>query len=432
MFNRGKNTSILVGNTQRIMIRPIALSLAPNMEYDDVFVALKTLLSPWKWKNENITEKLETEFASRYTDNRYCVGINSGRSALYVILKSLGIGKGDEVIVQAFTCVVVPNAALWNGAQPVYVDIDNSYNIDPKDLKQKITKKTKALIIQNTFGIPADYSKILEIAKKNNIVVIEDCAHALGAEINDKRVGSIADFSFFSFGRDKIISSVFGGMICVNKKSDYEEIKKIVDTLDMPSYSWTLQQLFHPIAFSFILPLYQSGIGKALLVAFQKIHMLSKAVYKKEKSCGQPFVFPQKMSPALSLLALNQLGKCGRFNAKRSTLAHFYDTTLSDVSFVKPEVRGVPSWLRYPLLVQEKQKLFAFAKKHGILLGDWYSDVVVPVQKTSLAGYKKGSCPQAEEFSHKVLNLPTYPTLTNKQAEKVITVLKLWLTTRQK
>src|SRR4030066_591128 len=116
------------------MGRPIAISLAPNMEKDDVWLALKMLFSPINWFNFRITEKLENKFAHYFGMEYKALAVNSGRSAEYLILKSLGIGKGNEVVIQAFTCVVVANPILWLGATPVYIDIDKTFNLDSKKL----------------------------------------------------------------------------------------------------------------------------------------------------------------------------------------------------------------------------------------------------------------------------------------------------------
>ena len=147
--------------------RPIAISLSPNTEYDDVWLALKTLLQPWKWLDQKQVSLLEGEFESKFPSGYRAIATNSGRGAEQLILKALDIKKGDEVIVQAFTCIAVPNSIISVGAKPVYVDIDETYNIDPEDLIKKISPKTKVVIVQHTFGIPAQMDKIRKITKKN-------------------------------------------------------------------------------------------------------------------------------------------------------------------------------------------------------------------------------------------------------------------------
>ena len=121
-----------------------------------------------------------------------------GRVALYAILKSIGIGQGDEVILPGFTCVVVPNAITYLGAKPVYIDIASvTFNIDPSKIEEKITEKTRAIIAQHTFGIPAEMDIIMEMAKKYNLYVIEDSCHAIGSKYKGKEIGTFGDASFF-------------------------------------------------------------------------------------------------------------------------------------------------------------------------------------------------------------------------------------------
>ena len=209
------------------MFRPLAISLSPNTEKDDVLLSLKILLSPHRWIREGETKELDQEFAQKFGKNYRALAVNSGRSAQYLILKTLGIGKGDEVAIQAFTCVAVPNSILWLGAKPIYIDIDRSYNIDHKDLVKKISKKTRAIIVQHTFGTPAQLDLIKNITQERGITLIEDCSHGLGALYREKQLGTLGNVSFFSFGRDKVLSSVFGGMILCSNEALYQKMKKL-------------------------------------------------------------------------------------------------------------------------------------------------------------------------------------------------------------
>ena len=137
------------------------------------------------------------------------------------MIKSFDITYGDEVIVQAFTCLAVPEVVIWCGAKPVYLDIDESLNLDIRLLEKSISSKTRIIIVQHTFGIPAKIDMIKKIAQKHNIILIEDCAHSLGAKYNSQKIGTFGDAAFFSFGRDKVISSVFGGLAFINPRSKY-------------------------------------------------------------------------------------------------------------------------------------------------------------------------------------------------------------------
>ncbi|MEK7588118.1 MAG: aminotransferase class I/II-fold pyridoxal phosphate-dependent enzyme, partial [Patescibacteria group bacterium] len=298
----------------------ISCSLSPNTEADDVWLALKTMLMPWTHHHGNAVDQVEQWFC-RYFSVSEAVSFNSARSALLGILKSFGIGTGDEVLVQAFTCVAVPNSVLWAGAKPVFVDIDATLNIDVRDAEKKITPKTKAIIVQHTFGIPANMNQLVVFAKKHGLYLIEDCAHSLGATYQGKKVGSFGDAAFFSFGRDKVVSSVWGGVAVMRAKSKEQraKLKTYQNKLPYPSRAWIAQQLLHPIVFFLILASYNIWIGKIFLYCLQKFRLLSFPVNPCEKQCRMPTNFPARFPNALALLALNQLHKLDRYNETRKT-----------------------------------------------------------------------------------------------------------------
>lgn len=410
------------------MISPIAISVSPNAEKDDVFLAFKMLLNPFVWFDNKKVVGLEKKFEKSYPNGFSAFAVNSGRSALYIILKALGLGVGDEVIIQAFTCVAVPNSIIWTGAKPIYVDIDASYNIEPNDLKKKITSKTKAIIIQNTFGIPADYDAIKKMLRRSGreIVIIEDCAHSLGALYKNKKVGTLGNIAFFSLGRDKVISSVFGGMILTQNEELKARIKKLVASLENPSNMWVFQQLLHPLFFYCVKPFYSLKITRVLVALVQRLGIISKAIYAKEKLSQKPVVFPQKMAGALAVLALHQFEKLTRFTTMRSEIVDIYKRKLKDIKIGFPEERERPSWLRYPVRMKNAHELFKFAQFQQTYLGDWYKSVVTPTQDLSLVSYRDGSCPIAERYVRETINLPTYPLMRIGDAARVVHVIRKW------
>lgn len=403
-------------------MRPIASSLSPNAEKKDVVLALKLLFSPFAYQKGKFIAKLEGWF-TQYFDREKAISFRSGRDSLYALLKAFQIGVHDEVIVQAFTCVAVANAVVWSGAKPVYVDIDENYGINPKNLKSKITSKTKAIVVQHTFGIPSNLSEICDIARKKGVVIIEDCAHVIGGEYKNEKLGTWGDAAFFSFGRDKAFSSVFGGMAIAKDSRIVARLLDMQKSAPYPSNFWVFQQLFHPVAFFFILPLYNVfGIGKALLVAFQKIHLLSFPVSLEDKRARAVPPLFEKMPNALCELAYFQLEKINEFNQKRKQHAKEYHR-----HFPAFEYQEGVSYLRFPILVENKQVLLKLAKKKNILLGNWYGNVIDPKGVDFEAiFYRMGSCPIAEERAKKIVNLPTYPTMTVKQREKVIQLIKFY------
>ncbi|MDP1538516.1 MAG: aminotransferase class I/II-fold pyridoxal phosphate-dependent enzyme, partial [bacterium] len=197
------------------MLRPISISLSPNTEKDDIWLAFKLLFQPWLWEKELIETRspsvLEDEF-KRYLGVKYAISFNSGRSALMAILSSLqkkenssseALAKEDEILLQAFTCNAAANPIIWSGLKPIYVDCDEkTFNIDIEDLKGKIESKSRAVMVQHTFGLPANMNEILGICRQNSLILIEDCAHSLGATCKGKKVGTFGKAAFFSFSRD--------------------------------------------------------------------------------------------------------------------------------------------------------------------------------------------------------------------------------------
>lgn len=399
----------------------ITVGISPNTENDDVTQALKMLFTPWRWYQEDARNQVLRWFKDHY--GSHVTMFSSGRSALTALLESFGIGVGDEVILQAFTCMVVPNAIRFAGAIPIYVDIDHSANIDPSDLEKTITSKTKAIIVQHTFGTPADMDKIMTIARKHNILVIEDCAHALGAVYKGKNVGTIGDGAIFSFGRDKIISSVFGGAAVVKNKEAAKKLQTIEQNLSSPSFFWIAQQLLHPIAMSIILPLYASGVGKLLLVMLQKLHMLSFPVSKSELVGIKPKNYMTRYPNALAYLLIKQLQKLDSYTKTRQSISEYYEQELKKLHISYVDSREGSTRLRFGILSDHQNKILLQTKQKNILLGNWYHNIVDPQgSDTSIAGYQKGSCPKAEQLAKTIINLPT--KITQKQAERVVQVIR--------
>jgi dTDP-4-amino-4,6-dideoxygalactose transaminase len=340
-------------------------------------------------------------------------------------LSALDLEKNSEVLIQAFTCVAVPNSIVWSGLQPVYVDIDTTLNIDTLDAKQKLTKKTRVLIVQHTFGIPADMDKIVAFCKTHDLILIEDCAHALGATYNGKLVGTFGDAAFFSFGRDKVVSSVFGGAAIIINKQFVQKVTQIHQTLAYPSFLWIGQQLFHPIITFSALALYNIfHVGKVLLWLSQKLLLVSFPVYREEKRAKKPAVFPTKYPNALATLLIRQLSKLEEFNSIRRRIAQNYFKTLSSLPFRLPEKSVGSMYLRFTVQTSQAAELRFRAKQKGIVLGNWYQNAIDPIGVNfEHISYREGSCPKAEKAAFESLNLPTYPTLSDKQTGGVIDFL---------
>lgn len=341
------------------MSKVISVSLSPNTQKDDVSLAFKLLFTTRKGG----TKKLERLFRN-YFGFRNAFAFNSGRSSLIAILKAMNIGAGDEIILQAFTCNAAVNPIRYVGATPIFADINDDLNISVNDLKKKITSKTKAVMIQHTFGSPAEIDKIKEICLEKKIYLIEDCAHSLGAMYKGEFCGFFGDASFFSFGRDKVISSVYGGMVTINNESLINSVSSFQKELKVPSLFWTMQQLLHPILLNkIVLPLYNLKVGRIIMALFLNLNILSKAVTKKEGMGILPKYFPKKMPSSLSYLAINQLKKLEQYNNHRRGIAQYYNHL-----FLKGDIDDSNIYLKYPVLVDNPFEVINKLRKYNIYI----------------------------------------------------------------
>lgn len=217
---------------------------------------LDCLNSGWVSSGKYI-EKFEKEFA-KFIGTKYAVSCSSGTSALHLSIAALDIGRGDEVIMPALTIISSALACIYQGAKPVLVDVDLlTGNIDPKKIEEKITEKTKAIMVVHLYGHPADMDPILKIARKNKLAIIEDAAQAHGAEYAGKRVGGIGDIGCFSFYGNKIITTGEGGMVVTNNKKIWERIKLLRNLAHDPEKRF----LHKEIGFSYRMTNLQAALG---------------------------------------------------------------------------------------------------------------------------------------------------------------------------
>lgn len=410
----------------------IQISISPNLQKDDIRRAVSLLFSPINWFNIGYTLELEKKLEKFFGKKYHALVFNSGRSAFYVILKALDIGSGDEVIVQSFTCAAAVNPIIWSGAVPVYADVDNSFNINPLKIQKLITPLTKAIVIQHTFGIPAQIEEIIKICKKNNIFLIEDCALSFSGKYKNKNLGTFGDVSFLSFGRDKVISSVYGGAIITNDQNIIKKSEEVRNTLQFPSFLWLMKQLIHPIITFLSLKLYKIGykkitVGKILLFLSVKLKFIDKPIYPEEYYARKPNVFPLKLPGALSYLALNQLNKIDKLNNHRKIISDIYIKYLEKSKYDLPLKFKDSTFLRFPILIENSSDILKKALDENIILGNWYKSQIYPISRLSDFFYQKGSCPIAESLSSKIINLPTNINISVKEATLLTKKLKSWI-----
>ena len=405
---------------------PIASAFAPNYTFRDTLIACK-FLAPWsrmRLRDGGNIPEFEEKFRD-YMDANKAVSFMSGRSGFYAILKAMDIKAGDEILLQAFTTVALPNTIKLFEAKPVFVDIqEGTYDMDPKKIEAKITDRTRAIIIQHTFGNPSDMDLILPIAREHGLMTIEDCAHSLGAKYHGEKTGTFADAAFFSFGRDKVISAVSGGMVIAKDRKLAEKIEAIRNEMPFPSNEEIKRNLLHPIITFIALHTYNLfGLGRLLMHIAFRFDILDKAYTSGEKKSEPRADFAKRMPNALAAIGLHQMKLLNRFNSRRIRTACRYTKNIKTGSVRLPQTLPISKniYLWYTVMSAEKKSLIRAARKKDIILGDWFPQAIGPIEvNLEKAGYVEGSCPVAEYVSANCVNLPTHHNIHKKEAQKVI------------
>jgi dTDP-4-amino-4,6-dideoxygalactose transaminase len=407
---------------------PIFISSTPTIEEDDLKLA-KKLLKSKEVSDTSITLPGFEEKRHFYT--------NMGRSSLYLILKALDVCKDDEIIIQSFTCMALVVPILWLKARPIYTDIDlETYNMTLESLKKRISNKTKAVIVQHTFGIPAPIKEIKKYLDEINkgrqpeqkIYLIEDCAHSLNIKLDDKYIGQYGDASFFSFGQEKVVSTTQGGCAIANDPEIEKSIKEIYEELpDMPQnlvkYNLRYPLLWNIIKKTYFKPSFFSKsnkwgkftIGKFLILVFRFFGLIKQQASKSE--IGQPESDVCKLSLRQKHLLKNQLEKLDRLTRHREEIVEEYSRLL-DKNF-----EG--SLIRFPLAVDYPQEVKSRLQKTDVIVGNWYNYPVIPkgVDLDKMK-YHVGRCPNAEYIMEHMINLPTGIQVKKEDAEKIAKTVK--------
>jgi len=358
-----------------------------------------------------------------------------GRIALYAILKALNISKGDEIILPAFTCVVVSNPIIYLGAKPIYVDIDrNTFNLNIEDIEKKINSKTRVIIAQNTFGLSADLDVIIEIAKKYNLWVIEDCAHGFGGTYKGRKNGTVADAAFFSTQWNKPFSTGIGGIAVTKNPELSEKLGAIENVAESPRKKdeLTLKFLIF-IRKYFIQPsMYWSALKIYRQLSKWNLILGSSQGYELQEPKEPPdflkgFTETQAKEGLKYFKKKNGKYMIDLINEHRKVIANYYKEILSDLGFEPPYEPPYAEhiYLRFPLLVKNRAKVFQLAQEKRIELGDWFLSPVHPIMsRFEQWGYVWGENPVAEYASTHIVNLPTHPGVDENYVDRVYSFLK--------
>lgn len=322
-------------------------------------------------------QEFETVF-SKYI-NRESVSTSSGTSALHLALIALGISKKDEVILPSYTCIAVAFPVLYQQAKPILVDVNGDYNISVEDIKKKITKKTKAIIVPHMFGWSGELNEIKELCEENNAYLVEDCAQSMGATYHNKMVGTIGDISIFSFYATKMMTSIQGGMVCTDNPDWIQAIKDV---------------RYHDQC---------------------RLHEDTDLRLK----------YSYMMSDVGAAIGIVQLKKINDFIKMRRIIATTYRDKLEN-KFIKHPIEcdgREHVYSRYVIRTPVSPDiLIKKLSEHNIISERMY---VPPLHKRALLMKFNNSSTylETEKIVNSTISLPIYPTLNNKDAEYVADVL---------
>lgn len=333
--------------------------------------------------------EFESAFA-RFTGAKYAIGVSNATAALHLCIKSLGIGSGDEVIVPDMTFVATANAVMLSGATPIFADVENeTMNISAESIRDKISSKTKAILPVHFAGKVCDIIKITKIAKENNLSVIEDCAHAIGARRGKKHVGNFGDAGCFSFYPTKNITTIEGGMIITNSR-------KIAD-----------------------------------YVSSARNHGLSKTLVQRY-SGGKPWDYDMiesgynyRLDEIRSALGLSQLGRIKKLNTQRKKIFEYYNKRLNSVAgLITPQSSELDDHVYHLYIMKVKKssgvsrdELFAKLQEYGIKTTVHYKPLHM---FTAFRKLRSDNLKNSERLYEEVISLPFYPNMPKKQQDYVI------------
>ena len=335
-----------------------------------------------------------------------------GRVALYAILRSLGIGPGDEVIVPAFTCVAVPNAILYTGAAPVYVDIDErTYTADPAAVATAIGPRTRAVLAQNTFGLSSDLDALSAVAAAHGAVVIDDCTHGLGGSYRGRPNGAASHAAFFSTQWSKPISTGLGGIAVTTDPQLARELRAVERTAAEPTVPERVLLGTMLFARERIATPRTLRTGRAVYRAASRAGVVPGSSSQGElEGSAMPGAFLTRMSAFQAGLGSKRLTTLDARVRRRRAIAERYSAWLvahGRTAAHEPE-SARHAFLRYPLRVNERDAFLEEAARRGLDLGDWFHSPLYPISgDLSAWGYRWGSNPVAERVATEMVNLPT-------------------------
>lgn len=346
----------------------------PALEGNEKIYVNECLDTNWISSKGHFVNDFEKKFAE-YLGTDYATAVSNGTVAIHLAIVALGIGSGDEVIVPTFTYIASANPIAQVGATPVFVDsLEETWQMSPKDIKAKITDKTKAIMVVHLYGHPCDMDEIMAIAKEHNLFIIEDCAEAIGSEYKGKKVGSFWDIGCFSFFGNKTITCGEGGMVVTNDATIHDRLVRYKGQ-GLAKY----REYWHDIAgFNYRMTNIQAAIGLAQLEQIQKF------IDKKQNVAN----WYQKYLTGLPV----------KFHKQTKDIFHTY--WMCSILVEKAEIRD---------------KLRDFLRENSIETRPaFYPIHTMPMYSTKYAKHHT-----AEDLASRGINLPSYPNLSEEDVKVI-------------
>lgn len=375
--------------------------------------------------------KFESRFAE-YIGVKHAILTSSGKLSLYLCLKALGVEVDDEIILPSYTVPEVVTMIRCCGTKPVFVDIDPAtYNINPELIKEKITDKTKIILLTHIYGQPCNIDPILKVARKNNLKIIEDVAQACGAEFKGRKTGSFGDLSYFSFGLMKNLNTLGGGMITTNDDLLADKIRKEITNFKYPKrrdlirriiLALTLSFFTHPIPFSifvfpfiYLLSLTQKNLLYGLLRGRKLSYPITRTLPEKYKI---------KFTNLQAAIGLQQLKELDENNNKRienaKTLTNLLDKWVPiRLPHSLPYVKNI--YLNYVIQVKDRDKVIKKLLRQGVDTTSGYIENCANLKEFQEF---KARCPVSDTLSRDNLYLPIQPPLKERYMLHIAKSLK--------
>ena len=368
----------------------------PQIDEDEIHSVVETLKSGWLTTGAK-TKQFEEAFA-RYLGVHHAIAVNSCTAALHLALEAVGVEEGDEVIVPSMTFTATAEVVLYFKAKPVLVDcLPDTLNIDPDQIERAITAKTKAIIPVHFGGQPCDMAAILDIARRHNLYVIEDAAHALPANYRQQSVGSIGDITCFSFYATKTITTGEGGMATTNN----------------PEWATRMRMM--------------------------SLHGISHDAWKRYAKEGSWYYevvrpgFKYNLTDIAAAIGIEQLRKCDAFGAARKRIAAAYHQGFSDLAEIQtpvcsPEVQH--AWHLYVIQLQLEQlkitrdQFIEALKERRIGTSVHFIPLHLHPFYRDAFGFVPEDFPNATEAYQRIISLPVYPGMTDREIARVIEVVR--------